>query len=369
VVLLGARQVGKTTLAKTIASEDAYYDLEKPLTRQSFLEDPSFQLAQARGSPVVLDEAQYVPEVFSALRGIIDEKRSINGRFLLLGSAQPSLVQGISESLAGRCGVAELSPLTPWEALQSDNPDENMPWPILWMRGGFAEALVKDFRMWWDAYLGLFCERDLVSYGLRPDPLLVRRLVTMLAHRQGQLLNASELGRSLGVNHQTIQRYIEVLEATFLVRRLSPYFRNIGKRLVKSPKIYLRDSGLLHHLLNIGESRTLESHPALGASWEGFVIEDLIRREQIQNPFTCFSFWRTAAGSEADLLMERSSEIIAFEIKASSGEDIHAARRLEVCLNDVGADRGFIIGRGQGIRGLTRRVECRGYQQCIDWLP
>jgi uncharacterized protein len=139
--------------------------------------------------------------------------------------------------------------------------------------------------------------------------------------------------------------------------------------LVKSPKIYLRDSGLLHHLLNIGDSRTLESHPALGASWEGFVVEDLIRREQIQNPFTRFSFWRTAAGSEADLLMERGPEIIAFEIKASSGEDIHAAQRLVSCLTDVGAARGYLIGRGQSIRRLTSRIECRGYQHCAGWLP
>lgn len=235
----------------------------------------------------------------------MDRRRSENGRFLLLGSAQPNLVRRVSESLAGRAGILELDPLTANE-VRDGKPLREMR--QIWLRGGFPDALRGSHREWWEAYLRTYLERDLPQLGINADPLLLRRLLTMLAHAQGGLFNASQMGRSLGVSYHTVARYLDVLERTFLLRRLPPYFRNIRKRLAKSPKIYLRDTGLLHHLLNITTTSDLDSHPIRGASWETFVLEDLVRRERLVHPFSQFFFWRTQAGSEVDLLIDRGSK-------------------------------------------------------------
>ena len=189
-----------------------------------------------------------MPAIFSALRGLIDRHRKQNGRFLLLGSAHPSLIRKVSESLAGRVGILQLDPFTvaevagktPQRALQN-----------LWLRGGFPDAYLGDFREWWEAYLRTYVERDVPQLGLSADPILLRRLLMMLAHSQGGLLNLSQLGQSLGISYHTVERYVNLLEQTFLVRRLLPYYRNVRKRLVRGPKVYLRDTGLLHHLLNL----------------------------------------------------------------------------------------------------------------------
>jgi uncharacterized protein len=367
VLVLGARQVGKTTLARSTFPRMPYVDLEEPRTRAIFRDDPTFQLESRARPSVILDEVQFVPDTFAALRGIIDASRRTMGRFILLGSAQPSLVKGVSESLAGRVGILELDPLT---AAEVQRGRQRRPWMEVWLRGGFPDPLRGgDFREWWEAYLRTYVERDLPALGIGTDPLLLRRLLTMLAHQQGGLLNGSQLGGSLGVSHHTVQRYLDVLERTYLVRRLPPFFRNVGKRLVKSPKVYLRDSGLLHHLLNIGTHQDLDSHPIRGASWETFVIEDLLRRERVAHPHSQFFFWRTAAGAEIDLVVERGSKRYAVEVKSGRGDRPRTIHALESAARDVGASGAFLVDQAAGREPLSRAVQRLGFPQALDWLP
>jgi predicted AAA+ superfamily ATPase len=226
-------------------------------------------------------------------------------------------VRGAAESLAGRAVVIELAPLAACEAAAGAPP---AGWRALWLKGGFPDALRGDFREWWEAYLRLFLERDLPQYGVTADPVLARRLLTMLAHQQGGILNASQLGGSLGVSYHTVQRYLAAFEQTFIVRTLQPYFRNVGKRLVKAPKVYLRDTGLLHHLLDISTHDALLSHPVRAASWETFAIEDILRREAVAHPGSQAHFWRPAAGAEVDLVIERGARRFAVEVKTARGE-------------------------------------------------
>ncbi len=367
VLILGARQVGKTTLARQFLTHADYCDLEDPSTRELFSSEPRFQIERRNKRPVILDEVQTVPSVFSALRGIIDAQRKHNGRFCLLGSAQPTLVRQVSETLAGRVGIMELDPLT-WSEVSAGSPRVTVE--NLWLKGGFPDALIgADFRVWMEAYIRTYVERDLPHLGIQANPVLLRRILAMLAHVHGGLLNLSVLGASLGVSHHTIERYIFWMEQTFLVRRLPPYFRNVGKRLTKSPKLYLRDSGLLHHLLNISRSDELDTHPVRGASWEGFVIEDLMRRERVVHPHSQFYFWRTAAGTEVDLVIDRGNETIGIEIKAGHAENIGTARKLKSALDDLGAKRGYIIDQGRGVTPLLPHVERRGFFEDASWLP
>lgn len=361
VVVLGARQVGKTTLAKSSFPTAAYKDIESPLLRLRFSEDPTHELGQL-GEMTILDEAQTVPALFPALRGAIDARRSDRKcHFCILGSAQPALIQAVSESLAGRIGLLELDPLTAAET--------GLPIATHWLAGGFPEALRGDFRSWWEPYLDTVLQRDLAAYGLRPNAIFLRRLLTMLAAQQGGLLNLSAIGNSLGVNYHTVQHGLDLLEGVFLIRRLPPYFRNIRKRLVKSPRVFIRDSGLLHHLLNISTPHDLDNHPLRGSSWEGFVIEDLIRRERLAHPFTQFFFWRTATGQEADLVFERGNERIVIEIKANSATNPHDAKKVEAILDDVGANQGWLVGYGGESTQLTPRVRSVSLDFTPDWLP
>ncbi len=366
VTILGARQVGKTTLARQILPRAAYCDLEDPFTRLLFEDQPRFQLESRGAGPLILDEAQMIPSLFPVLRSLIDQDRDRRGRFCILGSARPALVRGVSESLAGRVGILDLDPLCATEVATGEPA---LDWPTLWLRGGFPDAAKGDFRLWWDSYLRTFLERDLPQLGLRPQPVLARRLLTMLAHTHGGLLNQSELGGALGVSHNTVSHYLDVLEQTFLIRRLPPYYRNVGKRITKSPKIYLRDSGLLHHLLNIASFDELHNHPALGRSWEGFVVEEIIRREKFVNPHTQFYFWRTAAGAEADLVLDRGTALLAVEIKCGALERASGARRFAATLPDIGAERGVIVDQGRGLRPVLPEVECRGFADDLEWRP
>jgi predicted AAA+ superfamily ATPase len=367
VLILGARQVGKTTLARTAFRGVPYVDLEDPRTRALFLDDPAFQI-EARAKPaVILDEAQLVPEVFAALRGIIDARRRAMGRFILLGSAQPALVRGVSESLAGRVGILDLDPLT---AVEVAGPRERRPWSDVWLRGGFPDPLrTGAFREWWEAYLRTYIERDLPALGITADPVLLRRLLTMLAHQQGGILNTSALSRALGVSQMPLRRYLDVLEGTYLLRRLPPYFRNVGKRLVKSPKAYLRDTGLVHHLLNISTPDELDSHPIRGATWETFVIEDLIRRERLAHPEAQFFYWRTAAGAEIDLVIERGQDRFAIEVKSARADKPLAIRSLQAAADDVGARSSTLIDQDRGRDPLRPHMERRGFEQAMRWLP
>lgn len=361
VVILGSRQVGKTTLARSAFPNANYQDIESPLIHLRFSEDPTYELNRFKDL-TILDEAQAVPSLFPALRGVIDEKRTDRKcHFCILGSAQPSLLKAVSESLAGRVGLLELNPLTPAET--------GLPFHRHWLEGGFPEALLGDFRTWWDPYLNAILQRDLASYGLRPDAFFLRRLLTMIASQQGGLINSSALGNALGVSHNTVRHALDVLEGVFLIRRLPPYFQNIGKRIVKTPKIYIRDTGLLHHLLHISNLQELDSHLIHGMSWEGFVIEDLIRREQITRPQTQFYFWRTSAGEEADLVMDRGNEKIVIEVKANSGTNPHDARKLEKILDQIGATQGYIIGRETPSKDLTKRIQNISIDLDPQWLP
>jgi predicted AAA+ superfamily ATPase len=370
VVVLGARQVGKTTLARSVFAGHRYLDLEDPRTAARFRADPRFELDTALSAPgvpgLVLDEAQAVPEVFAALRGAVDAERGRHGRFVVLGSAQPALVRGVSESLAGRASVVELDPLTACETAASDTP---APWHRLWLHGGFPDALRGDFRAWWDAYLRLVLERDLPQYGVRADPLFVRRLLTMLAHQHGGLLNTASLGNSLAVSHHTVQRHLDVLESIYLIRRLQPWFRNIGKRLTRSPKVYLRDSGLLHHLLNISTLDELAAHPSRGASWEGFVVEDVLRRERVARPSSQPYFWRTAAGAEIDLLIDRGSERVAIEVKAGHAGEPRHMRTLREAAVDADASLTWLVDQGPGIEPLGPAMARGGFEGLTSGTP
>lgn len=366
VAILGARQVGKTTLARAAFPDFEYLDLEDPRTAERFRDDARFALERDGGRGLILDEAQAAPGLFAALRGAVDAHRAGNGRFILLGSAQPALVRGVAESLAGRVAAFDLDPLSACEALTGDQPRD---WRELWLKGGFPDALRGDFRAWWEAYLRMLLERDLPQYGISADPVFMRRLLTMLAHQHGGLLNASSLGASLGVSYHVIQRHLDVFEAVFLIRRLAPWFRNVGKRLTKSPKVYLRDSGLLHHLLNISSADELAGHPSRGASWEGFVIEDILRRERAARPTSTPWFWRTAAGAEVDLLLDRGSEKVAIEIKAGRGGDARALRALRDTLPDIEARRAWIVDQAAGIAQLGQQIARAGFAEVVSGTP
>lgn len=366
VLILGPRQVGKTTLARSTFPKARYFDLEEPRNREIFSADPRHALEAYGGRMLLLDEAQAVPALFAALRGAIDEGKARAGRYILLGSAQPALVRKISESLAGRVGILELDPLLAVEALTGA---PRRDWKAVWLRGGFPPALRRDFRDWWEAYLRLYLERDLPMLGIEVRPLVMRRLLAMLAHAQGGLVNASQLGASLGVAHTTVQRYLEILEQTFLIRRLPPFFENVGKRLTKAPKLYIRDTGLLHHLLNIGSARDLDSHPARGPSWETFVLEELVRREKLVRPFTQFYFWRTHSGAEIDLLLERGGPRVAVEMKAGSGRNVYLARSISAAAKDAGAESAWIVDQARGEMLFPSGVKARNFADDLRWTP
>jgi hypothetical protein len=373
VLILGARQVGKTTLARQTFPGHAYLDLEDPATYSLFAEDPRFQLdARASAGGLILDEAQRLPVLFDALRGAIDADRKRMGQFIILGSAQPTLVRQVAESLAGRVGILELSPLTVQETTTGDAPLTD--YRQVWIAGGFPDALgasdrAGSFRDWWEAYLRTYVERDLPAMGLGADPIMMRKLLTMLAHAQGGMANLSQFAGALGISQPTVARYVDILEQSFLLRRLPPYFRNVGKRLVKAPKLYLRDTGLLHHLLNIDTLDVLESHPIRGASWETFVLEDILRREAMANPHSVAHFWRTSGGAEVDLLLERGGALHAVEIKTSRASSPYLARSLRAIMEDTGAVSATVMDQGQGADPLSLGVSRRGFGDFSTWLP
>lgn len=365
VVIAGARQAGKTTLARAVFPGYAYVDLEDPRTAQRFRDDARFALDALKGG-AILDEAQAVPEVFAALRGAIDAERQRAGRYIVLGSAQPALVRGIAESLSGRAALVELDPLAACEAATGERP---VHWRDLWLKGGFPDALRGDFREWWEAYLRTLLERDLAQYGVSAEPLFTRRLLTMLAHQHAGLLNASALGASLGVSYHTVQRHVDVLESVFVLRRLRPYFRNVGKRLTKAPKVFLRDTGLLHHLLNIGTLEQLEAHPSRGASWEGFVAEDILRRERVARPRSQSWFWRTQAGAEIDLVLDRGDARFAIEVKAGRGGAPRTLRSLREAMPDIGVDRAWIVDQAGGAELIGPGIARIGFAEAVYGTP
>lgn len=311
VALVGPRQVGKTTLAKTLSS--LYFDFEQEEDRLQF--DVAWNQLQTSKRLIVLDEVQAWPEVFPRLRGAIDQDRKRRGRFLLLGSVSPALMKNVSESLAGRLAICELTPflLPEWSGR---HPEE-----ALWPMGGFPDGsplAPKAFPHWQRNYLNLLAMRDLPQWGLPAKPQTTLRLFQMLAHCHGQIWNASQIGRSLGLNYQTIDSYMEYLQEAFLIRFLLPYHANLRKRLTKSPKFYWRDSGLLHSLLGVQDRKELLSKPWVGASWEGWVIQQLLDYLHTKGETFEASYLRTNDGHELDLLLSYKGQLWAFEIKLTS---------------------------------------------------
>lgn len=345
VVLLGPRQAGKTTLAlaeMARRSGAVYLDLELP-SAQRQLDDPEAFLLSQRNRLVILDEVQRLPELFAVLRGVIDIRRRDGesaGQFLLLGSATGVLLQQASESLAGRVAQLELTPFQAREVLPADAPGAELN--SLWVRGGFplawlAEGEASSLR-WREAFIATYLERDIPALGPRIPSTTLRRLWTMLAHVQGGLLNQSQLAASLAVSGQTVSRYIDILCDLMLVRRLPAWHGNVGKRLVRAPKVYVRDSGITHALLGLESLESVLSHPVAGPSWEGFVIEQLIAAA----PQAEASFYRTSHGAEADLVMSlRNGETWVIEIKRSSAPAV--SKGFHLAAADVGATRKLLV--------------------------
>ena len=357
VALIGPRQVGKTTLAETIAADrpSIYLDLESAADRAR-LSDPAMFLGMHEDKLVILDEVHRLPGLFRELRGLIDRGRrkgSGNGRFLLLGSASMDLLRQSGESLAGRIAYVELAPFGVLEVPEAEQER-------LWIRGGFPLSFLADDErqsmIWRENFIRTYLERDIPELGPRIPAETLHRFWTMLAHGQGGLLNAAQLARSLAVDGKTVARYLDLMVDLLLVRRLRPYHANVRKRLVKSPKVYVRDSGIAHALLGIGNLDTLLGHPVAGASWEGFVIENLLA---VAPATTRAGFYRTSAGAEIDLILEwPGGKVWAIEIKLGlaprPGKGFHNA------IQDIGPEKSFVVYAGRDRYPLGENIEAIG---------
>ncbi len=357
VALLGPRQVGKTTLALNVAATrpSLYLDLESP-GDQAKLTDPELYLAEHEDKLVILDEVHRRPNLFQPLRGLIDKGRRGGrgtGRFLLLGSASIDLLKQSGETLAGRISYAELAPFDILE-LGRESIDH------LWIRGGFpGSVLAEDDAIsvrWRRDFIRTYLERDIPQFGVRIPAETLRRFWTMLAHNQGGVLNAAQLARGIGVTGSTVAHYLDLLVDLLLVRRLQPWHRNVGKRLVKSPKIYIRDSGLVHALLGLAQKEELLSHPIVGDSWEGYVIETLLG---VAPPGTEASFYRTLAGAEMDLVLALpGGRVWTIEVKRGVAPKLE--RGFHHAIADLAPDKSFVVYNGQERFPLSDHTEAIG---------
>ncbi len=343
VAILGPRQCGKTTLARQF--DGAYFDME---TRgsEARLDAEWDDLARGRRL-VVIDEAQQSPKVFSRLRGTIDADRKRNGRFLLLGSVSPALMKNVSESLAGRLGLVRMTPFILPELKVSQLDD-------LWLRGGYPDGGILTPRMfpeWQTDYLDMLATCDLPGWGLPGKPRQTMRLLAMLAALHGQPLNASQLGASLSMDHKTILSRWDFLEGAFLIRRLQPYFANVRKRLVKTPRVFWRDSGLHHALMNVTDLEQLYRQPWLGHSWEGFVIEQTLATLSAVGKQAQPFFFRTSDGYELDLVLDWGTHRWAIEIKLTSDPSTDMIERLNAVADMIDADKRILVCR------IARKIE------------
>ena len=339
--IIGPRQVGKTTLAKAMAKNQLihYLDLESAADRQK-LSNLVLYLQNQQDKLIILDEIQQMPQLMAELRGIIDADRRV-GRFILLGSASPTLIKKSADSLAGRIGYIELPSFTLHEV---GNENETK----LWHRGGFPLSYLagseRGSMIWRKNFIKTYIEKDLALLGLTAEPQTIERFWRMLASVHGNLWNSESIGRSMGLTHPTINRYLDLMEGAFLVRRLQPYFVNISKRLVKSPKIYLRDSGILHAFKDIIYEKDLLDDPQVGASWEGFVIEQIIEAMHTVLMDRRAYFYRTQQGAECDLIIEHNGKVkAAIEVKISSAPQI--SKGFRVAMADTDAQQGFVIAK------------------------
>lgn len=334
--LLGPRQCGKTTLARHLCAlrQGHYFDLEAPSDQQR-LQNPELLLGPISGL-IVLDEIQFRPELFSLLRVLVDRPEH-GGRYLILGSASPEIIKTVSETLAGRVEFVELAPFDISETGAGDSRK-------LWLRGGFPRSYLAasddDSLAWREGFIRTFLERDIPQLGISIPAPAMRRFWTMLAHQHGQIWNASELGRSLSLNDKTVRRYLDILSSTYMVRLLQPWHENLKKRQVKAPKIYLRDSGVLHRLLKLADFMELTGHPRLGASWEGYALEQFLRLKQIDEAY----FWSTYSGAELDLLFSEGGKRYGVEFKFNEAPS--TAKAMHIAIADLNLEHLFIVYPG-----------------------
>ncbi len=344
--ILGPRQCGKTTLARSISEtiNSSLFDLEDPADFELLKSNPK-QIFNGLEGLVIIDEIQRLPELFPLLRVLADEVDS-KRKYLILGSASPDLIRNSSESLAGRIGFINLTGFRLNEVGTENLRD-------LWLRGGFPRSYLAQNEnqsfIWRNDFIQTFLERDISMYGFNIPPVTLRRFWQMLAHYHGQVWNGAEFARAMGVSEPTVKRYLDILTGTYMIRQLQPWYENLKKRQVKAPKVYIRDSGILHALLTLEEDKIL-TNVKVGASWEGFVIEQLI---QVLNTRDCY-FWRTHTGAELDLLVVKSGKKLGFEIKYSDVPKI--TRSMNSVIEDLGLDKLFLIYQGKRKLQLQERI-------------
>jgi len=360
--LLGPRQCGKSTLAGMLAEkrEGHWFDLERAADAAALVQ-PELALSGLRGL-VVIDEIQRRPELFAALRPLAD-RRGTQARFLILGSASPEVVRGVSESLAGRVGFVDLGGFH----LGETGPETQ---DVLWQRGGFPRSFLAASDAasvrWRSDFIRTFLEQDLPQLGIRTAAETLRRFWTMVAHYHGQTWNAAELARALSASENTARHYLDLLCGTYVARRLMPWHTNLGKRELKAPKVYVRDSGLLHSLLGIATQRDLVAHPKLGASWEGFAMEQVLARWGARDAY----YWGTHNGAELDLLLHRGGKAWGFEFKVGDGPAM--TKSLHIALHDLALERAWIVYPGTRRYAVYEKVEAlplREIGTLKTWLP
>lgn len=357
VVLLGPRQVGKTTLAQELGKEESsiYLDLEWPEDRQK-LENPGLFFGKHEDKLVILDEIHRVPEIFQPLRTIIDQGRRKNkgtGRFLLLGSASLELLNQSGESLAGRVEYIDLPPLNCLEIKEDENELKQ-----LWLRGGFPDSFLakneKNSLAYRMSFIRTYLEREIPQFGSRIASQTLERFWTMLAHSQGSIINASQLSRSLMLSAKSVTSYVDLFTDLLLVRKIPPYFANIKKRMVKSPKVYIRDSGLLHGLLGIRDFENLLGHPIIGNSWEGFVLENLINCSPVG---TKSSFYRTSGGAEVDLVLELPGKQAPWVFEVKHGTMGKLNKGFYYAVEDINPEKSFVVHKGKDSFPIDQQTE------------
>jgi len=357
--LLGPRQCGKTTLARFIAEQEpaTVFDLEDPVDIQR-LSAPMQALKDLSGL-VIVDEVQRKPELFELLRVLVDRSGQ-NARFLLLGSASPHLVKGVSESLAGRIGFVDLAGFQLWEVgVQHRNR--------LWIRGGLPRAFLADSEsgstQWRESFIRTFLERDIPQLGITIAAETLRRFWTMVAHYHGQVWNAAEFARALGTAENTARRYLDILSGAYMVRVLPPWCENLKKRQVKAPKIYISDSGLFHSLLQVSTLADLRGHPKIGASWEGFALEHIIHTFRTRDAY----FWATHAGAELDLMVTIAGKRYGFECKYTDAPG--RKRSMHIAIEDLGLEHLWVIYPGDQKYALDRKITAIPLEEILQLAP
>ena len=365
--ILGPRQCGKTTLAKQFIDNQSkkktyFFDLENPRDL-SKLENPLLNLENLEGY-VIIDEVQRLPELFPILR-VLADRVSKKTKFILLGSASPLLIKNSSETLAGRIafiGLRGFGIETFTKLKKTSHKSEQLDINKLWLRGGFPRSYlsssIKDSYEWRENFIETFLERDIPNLGINIPSRTLRQFWTMLSHYHGQVFNASELARSMNLSSPTIQRYLDILSGTFIIRQLQPWFYNAKKRIVKSPKIYFRDSGLLHVFLSIDSKTSLNGHPKLGASWEGFALEEFISFHQLSEQ-ECF-FWGLHTGAELDLVFQKSGKLYGLEVKYSDAPKM--TKSMHSALAELNLEKLFVLYPGKDTYRLDNKIEVIGIE-------